>query len=91
MPNDSFEFKYVVYPLQIGYCKLPNFHIKFVNNISPVGQNVEQAQSQTPTGTITTLPQISETSLDSVIQNMIPSQLFVFPEKTTDHFFMKIN
>jgi hypothetical protein len=38
MPDESADYSYEAYPLQIGYCKLPNFQVKF-NNFS--GKNEE--------------------------------------------------
>ncbi len=88
MANDFKDYSYVVCPLQTGFCKLPNFHIKINNAVAKTSNLVTQPQLST----VTAIPDTDNASsnelsydinedLDSIIQNMIPSQIFIFPEK----------
>jgi hypothetical protein len=81
MPNDSVDFKYVIYPLQVGFCKLPSFHVKLNNYTftSAIANSPADSSSGTESNTV----------FDSVINNMLPSQLFVFPEKVDEKSLVK--
>jgi hypothetical protein len=64
MPNDTFDCAYTVYPLQTGYCSLPAFHVKF-NHTDQV---------------IDTTTSIEYLDIDSVIQNMLSTEIFILPK-----------
>jgi hypothetical protein len=81
MPNDHYDYQYVVQPLQAGYCKLPHFHIKLNNYVFKSSLANNQSQNNLTSAQIKTETNFdSINSLDSIIQNMIPSQIFIFPE-----------
>ncbi|CAF0724301.1 unnamed protein product [Brachionus calyciflorus] len=75
LPNDFYNFTYLIYPLKIGHCKLPSFHVK-VNSPIEISDALKKQESQAN----------SSDSLDTVIENMIPSQLYIFPEKIDSIF-----
>jgi hypothetical protein len=81
LPQDSEQFKFVLFPLQVGYCKLPQFHLE-LNNYNVLTGTLNN------TNTLETNPIDSTSYLNSIVQNMLPSQLFVFPEKLTDEYFV---
>jgi hypothetical protein len=88
LPEDSADFKYVIYPLQVGHCKLPSFHVK-LNNYNynlPSGSGGESLSPMS--GSADSSMPVS--MLDSVISNMLPTQLFVFPEKTEEASLAKL-
>ena len=80
MPNDSVNYTFAMFPLQVGYCKLPNFHAK-VNGFVYKSGTEQKEESPPASGPMMSMTS-GETneSLDPVIQNMVPSQIFVFPE-----------
>lgn len=63
LPNDSINYRVAMFPLQVGYCKLPVLHAK-LNESGPGGE----------------VSGGSGSDLDAVIQNMVPAQIFIFPE-----------
>ena len=67
-------------PLQAGYCKLPNFHIKLNNYTIPANKPDTSTNTQ-PISQQTNTSFDSTNSLDPILKNMLPSQIFVFPEK----------
>jgi len=83
LPNDFYNYQFILQPLQAGYCKLPNFHIKLNN------YNYQTQQSDSNTNAQQVKPSSSQTntsfdlinSLDPILKNMLPSQIFIFPEK----------
>ena len=69
MPFDNYDYTYSLYPLQSGHSKLPLFHVKY--NIN------EQLSAE---------ERISlDSSLDSVVQRMITTDLFVMPFKAPEN------
>ena len=97
MPNDKSAFTFVIYPLQSGYCKLPRFHMKLNNfnfkttsqdnnNITLHQQNVSQqpnasAAEKGISGEATENTDL--TNLESVVQSMLPTQIFIMPQTTS--------
>lgn len=90
MPNDSANYTFVIYPLQSGYCKLPNLHLKLnnfnfkkVENLSETTVKMNQSQiANTPSPDSSN----SQEFLDSIIQNMIPSGVYIFPNEIDKKF-----
>jgi hypothetical protein len=83
LPNDFHNYQFILQPLQAGYCKLPNFHIK-LNNYTFQAQSSDsitanQQIKQSSPQSNTSFDLIN--SLDPILKNMLPSQIFVFPEK----------
>jgi hypothetical protein len=76
MPNDTKSYTFAIFPLQVGYCKLPSFHAK----INTASYKSEQSLSMSGTAVTGGASEELNSNLDSIIQNMIPSQIFVFPE-----------
>ena len=66
LPDGTTDYTYVVYPLQTGYCRLPQLHIK-LNNFKAVETD--------------STPGNDWNNLDPIIQNMIPNQIFIMPHK----------
>jgi hypothetical protein len=99
MPNDATNFTFSLYPLQVGYCKLPKLSIKFNNlnlksasdsqnqNITAPPQPSNQASVPTiafSTNTNTVTPNLTNdmaNNIDTVINNMLPSQIFIMPSR----------
>lgn len=79
MPNNHYDYQYVVQPLQAGYCKLPNFHIK-LNNFAFKSSQADSSKPNNQLASNLSANFDSINSLDSIIQNMIPSQIFIFPD-----------
>lgn len=88
MANDFIDYSYVVCPLQTGFCKLPNFHVKLNNVVAKTSNLITQSPLSTVTTANTADINTNELNydinenIDSIIQNMIPSQIFIFPQKT---------
>lgn len=68
MPLEMNKFSFMIYPLKVGHCQLPSFHIK-VQSPLEFSESVKKQEND------------DLYSFDSIIKNMIPSLLFIFPEK----------
>lgn len=68
MPFETNTFSFMIYPLKVGHCELPSFHVK-VQSPLEFSEAVKKQEND------------SSYSFDSIIKNMIPSTLFIFPEK----------
>ena len=66
MPNDVFDCAYTLYPLQTGYCTLPNFHLKF-NQTEQIIENTNSIE-------------FIYKNIDAVIQNMLSKEIFILPK-----------
>lgn len=80
LPNDSINYRVALFPLQVGYCKLPALHAKVNGFVYKSDDAVPNSVGGAPVigSSLTDVPDPG--SLDSVIQNMVPAQIFIFPE-----------
>ena len=80
LPNDCGDFKFVLFPLQVGFCRRPSFHVKLTNYNWT-------SSDKSKTDAIESANTSDNSIIDSVIQSMLPTQLFIFPEKNVDAIF----
>ena len=68
LPNQSADFNFTLYPLQIGFCKIPEFHSKInkSNHLSEKNEDLENNEFSI--------------QMDQKLQNMLPTQIFIFPK-----------
>ncbi len=71
MPNSTTNYSYVIYPLQAGYCKLPKLKIK-LNNMEISDKKAASDINEN----------FDLNNLESVVQSMLPTQLFIMPKTT---------
>ncbi len=97
MPNSSADYKFVIYPLQSGYCKLPKFRVK-LNNFNYRTFRLEDGQREKVGGQSSggqaekslsggeeqqvTSENIETAGLDFIVQSMLPAQIFIMPQTT---------
>jgi hypothetical protein len=89
MPNDSVDFKFVLYPLQSGHCKLPKFQIKLNNNSSNSNDSAKltnsMAQISIGNNNQSALYDSSDNyEFNSILQNMLPTHLFILPDDSIE-------
>ena len=75
----------MVYPLQCGFCKLPKFQVKLINfdlkkaNSTP--DNGPESIAKLISTELSTTSNYDADNLDIIVQSMIPSQIFIMPQK----------
>ena len=94
LPNDSVDYIFAVYPLQSGYCKLPKFQMKLINFSLKASSIENQLQQRTYSNSSTEksisggelnspLDSFEISHLDHVVQSMLPTQIFIMPQKAS--------